>query len=142
MRGMQPEESAARLQDWARGSLPMMAGVELLLRAFGGWYAGAAWPWIVSEPDGRLWIDADALRGGTGALSGGERRVLTMVAGLIDEAPVDVVDVVVGLDRANLHLVLAALAHGAGSHEHTEVSVGIDGVAHMTNPGPVVAWPT
>ena len=37
-------------------------------------------------------------------MSGGELRVLTMVAGLIDEVPVDV-------------------------------------VAHLTNPGPVVAWP-
>lgn len=141
MGGMQPEESAARLHDWARGSLPMMAGVELLHRAFRGRYASTSCPWVVTGPDGRVWIDADSLRAGTGALSGGERRVLTMVAGLIDEAPVDVVDVVAGLDRANLHLVLAALAHAAGSHEHTEVDGGIDGGARVTKPGPVVAWP-
>jgi ABC-type transport system involved in cytochrome bd biosynthesis fused ATPase/permease subunit len=75
-------------------------------------------------------------------MSGGERRILAMVAALIGETPVDVVDVVTGLDRANLHLVLAALAHAAGSHEHADVVVGTDGVVHLTRPGPVVAWPT
>ena len=42
--------------------------------------------------------------------------MLALVAALLDEAPVDVVDIITGLDRANLHLVLAALAHAAGSH--------------------------
>lgn len=142
MSAMQLEEIAARLRDWARGSLPMMAGVELLLRGFDGRFAGSSWPWIVTVPDGRVWVDADALRDGTGALSGGERRILAMVAALLDETPVDVVDVVTGLDRANLHLVLAALAHAAGSHEHADVVVGPDGLGHLTRPGPVVAWPT
>jgi len=142
MSAMQLEEIAARLRDWARGSLPMMAGVELILRACDGRFARPSWPWIVTEPDGRVWVDADALRDRTGAMSGGERRVLALVAALIGETPVDVVDVVTGLDRTNLHLVLAALAHAAGSHEHADVVVGPDGVGHLTRPGPVVAWPT
>jgi ABC-type transport system involved in cytochrome bd biosynthesis fused ATPase/permease subunit len=95
-------------------------------------------PVVVSEPGGRVWIDVDALSDGTGALSGGERRLLAMVAALLEETPVDVVDVVTGLDRANLHLVLAALAHAAGSHEHAEVVLGCDGVAHLCRPGPLV----
>ena len=45
------------------------------------------------------------------------------------------------MSRANLHLVLAALAHAAGSHEHADVVVGPDGLGHLTRPGPVVAWP-
>ena len=113
----------------------MAAGAELMLRAFDGRFARPSWPWIVTEPDGRVWVDA-------GALSGGERRVLAMVAALLDETPVDVVDVVTGLDRANLHLVLATLAHAAGSHEHADVVVGLDGFGRLTRPGPVVAWPT
>ena len=141
MGGMQPEEIAARLHDWARGSLPMTAGVELMLRAFGGRFACGSWPWIVAEPDGRVWVDARSLREDTGAMSGGERRILAVVAALIDETPVDVVDVITGVDRANLHLVLAALAHAAGSHEHADIVVGTDGVAHLTRPGPLVAWP-
>jgi len=139
MSGMQPEEIAARLRDWARGSLPMMAGAELILRACDGRFARPSWPWIVTEPDGRVGVDAGALRDRTGALSGGERRALALVAALIGEAPVDVVT---GLDRTNLHLVLAALAHAAGSHEHADVVVGPNGVGHLTRPGPVVAWPT
>lgn len=142
MSAMQLDEIAARLRDWARGSLPMMAGVELMLRAFDGRFARPSRRWIVTEPDGRVWVDADALSDGVGALSGGERRVLALVAALLDEAPVDVVDIITGLDRANLHLVLAALAHAAGSHEHADVVVGPDGLGHLTRPGPVVAWPT
>jgi hypothetical protein len=142
MSGMQLEEISAQLRDWARGSLPMAAGVELVLLAFEGRFARPSWPWIVSEPDGRVWVDADALSDNTATLSGGERRVLALVAALLDEAPVDVVDIITGLDRANLHLVLAALAHAAGSHEHADVVVGPDGLGHLTRPGPVVAWPT
>jgi hypothetical protein len=135
-------EVAARLRDWARGSLPMGAGVELLLRAFDGTFADPSCRWLITEPDGRAWVDVDALNARAGVLSGGERRVLTMVAALIDEGPVDVVDVVSGLDRAHLHLVLAALAHAAGSHEHTDVVVEPDGVAHLSRPGALLRWPT
>ncbi|WNB87328.1 hypothetical protein [Cellulomonas sp. ATA003] len=142
MNTLQPSEIAARLRDWARGSLPTMAGAELLLRGFDGQFARPSCPWIVTEVDGRVWVDADALRDGTGALSGGERRVLALVTALLGETPVDVVDVVTGLDRINLHLVLAALAHAAGSHEHADVVVGPDGLGHLTRPGPVVPWPT
>ena len=142
MSAMQLDEIAARLRDWARGSLPMMAGVELILRAFDGRFARPSRPWIVTEPDGRVWVDADAPSDGVGAMSGGERRVLAMVTALLGGTPVDVVDIITGLDRANLHLVLAALAHAAGSHEYADVVVGPDGLGHLTRPGPVVAWPT
>jgi hypothetical protein len=135
-------EVATRLRNWAGGSLPMTAGVELLLRAFNGRFAHPSWPWIITAPGGPVWVDALALREQIAALSGGERRMLGVVAALLDEAPVDVVEVVTGVDRSHLHLVLAALAHAAGSHEHTDVVVGPDGNAHLTRPGPVVPWPT
>ncbi|EYR62469.1 hypothetical protein N866_08290 [Actinotalea ferrariae CF5-4] len=133
---------AGRLRDWARGSLPVGAGVELLLRAFEGRFAGPSCRWVTSEPDGRTWVDVDALHAGAGVLSGGESRVLAMAAALIAETPVDVVDIVTGLDRPNLHLVLAALAHARGSHEHTDVVADPDGVARLTRPGALVRWPT
>ena len=75
-------------------------------------------------------------------LSGGERRVLAVVAALIDEQPVEIVDVVSGLDRHHLDLVLAALAHAGGSHEHMSVVLDPDGAAHLSNPGPLHSWPT
>ena len=83
----------------------------------------------------------NALRAAPG-LSGGERRVLAVVAALIDEQPVEIVDVVSGLDRHHLDLVLAALAHAGGSHEHMSVVLDPDGAAHLSNPGPLHSWPT
>lgn len=134
------EQTVMSLREWARGSLAMAAGVELLVRAFDGRFAHPWAPWVISEPSGAVWVDVAALRAATG-LSGGERRVLSLAAALLDEARVDVVDVVSGLDRVNLHLALAALAHAAGSHEGADVVVGPDGRAHLTRPGPVVPWP-
>ena len=133
------QDVATRLRDWGRGSLSMTAGVDLLVRAFDGRFAQLGAPWIHIEPDGSAWVGVTALRDAHG-LSGGERRVLTLVAALLDPAPLDVVDVVTGLDRANLHLVLAALAHAGESHEHFDVDP--DGLGHLTRPGPLIAWPT
>ncbi len=142
MSGILVDDVVRRLHEWASGSLPMGAGVELLARAFGGRFADPSRPWVITKPDGRMWVDVDVLCDASGALSGGERRIVAMVVALLDERPVDVVDVVTGLDREHLHLVLASLAHAAGSHEHAALTLSPDGVAHLTRPGPVVAWPT
>lgn len=142
MSEMSLAEIVRQLRDGAQGSPPMRAGVEVLLRAFDGRFGHPSRPWIVTESDGHMWVDADALQDDTGAMSGGERRILVMVAARIDEGPVDVVDVVTGLDRANLQLVLASLAHDAGWHERAEVTNRPAGVSHLTRPGPIVAWPT
>lgn len=73
-------------------------------------------------------------------LSGGERRVLFVVASLLDERPLDIVDVVTGLNRENLQLVLAALAHAGGSHT-AAVLEHVDGTVRVSTPGPLVPWP-
>jgi len=128
------------LRAWAAGSYADTAAVELLARAFGGRFAGAGSPWIGTDAAGRTWLDGDALRAASG-LSGGERRVLALVAALIDAQPVEIVDVVSGLDRHHLDLVLAALAHAGGSHEHAAVTLDPDGTAHLSRPGPLHPWP-
>ena len=128
------------LRAWAAGSYADTAAVELLVRAFGGRFAGAGHPWIGTDAAGRTWLDGDALRA-TSGLSGGERRVLALVAALIDAQPVEIVDVVSGLDRHHLDLVLAALAHAGGSHEHAAVALDPDGTAHFSSPGPLHPWP-
>jgi hypothetical protein len=127
------------LRAWAAGSYPDMAAVELLARAFGRRFATPGRPWIVDD-DGGVWLDGTALRSAA-ALSGGERRVLRLVAALVDAEPVDIVDVVTGLDRHHLDLVLAALAHAGGSHEHTTVTHDPDGTVHWARPGPLHPWP-
>ena len=128
------------LRVWAAGSYADAAAVELLARAFSGRFAGAGHPWIGTDTAGRIWLDGGALRAASG-LFGGERRVLALVAALIDAEPVEIVDVVSSLDRHHLDLVLAALAHAGGSHEHTAVTLDPDGTAHLSSPGPLHPWP-
>ena len=134
-----------RLRAWAKGSLPLSAAVELLVRAFDGRFARATQPWIRIEPTGATWLDDQFLASSLGGLSGGERRVLTVVAALADATGnrrIDLVDVVTGLDRANLDLVLAALAHAGGSHEHAHLEASGDGarprLIHLPSVHP---WP-
>lgn len=129
------------LRAWAAGSHPDTAAVELLARAFDGRFAAPGQPWIATDDAGRARLDPATLRAAS-YLSGGERRVLTLVAALLDGHPVDIVGVVVGLDRDPLDLVLAALAHAAGSHEHATLTFAPDGTAHFSRPGPLHPWPS
>lgn len=120
---------AEQLRAWARGLYPTEAGVELLVRAFDGQLARRGLSWVV-EQDERAYVDADALAASveSGAWSGGERRVLTIVASLLDdERTVSLNDVLPGLDRPHLELVLAAVAHAAGSHEQNGLTYDDDG---------------
>jgi hypothetical protein len=95
-------------------------------------------PWAAVQ-----WGDLDgALRAGTVSGSGVQLRVLRAAASIAEGDPVDLGDLAAGLDRRSLTLVLAALAHAAGSHEHRAVVRDADGVERAGAPlGPVVAWP-
>ncbi|MFQ1003373.1 hypothetical protein [Modestobacter sp. SSW1-42] len=95
-------------------------------------------PWAAVQ-----WSDLDdALRSGRIGGSGGQRRLLRAAAGLAEGQPVDLADLTAGLDRNELTLLLAALAHAAGSHEHHDVVRDGDGLSHDgALLGPVVAWP-
>ncbi|MCZ2830002.1 hypothetical protein O2W14_14275 [Modestobacter sp. VKM Ac-2986] len=95
-------------------------------------------PWAAVQ-----WGDLDgALRAGRISGTGGERRLLRAAASLAEGQPVDLADLTAGLDRGELTLLLAALAHAAGSHEHHDVLRDGDGLS-QDGPllGPVVAWP-
>lgn len=131
------------LRTWARGGYAAEAAVELLVRAMDGRFASPEWPWVRSNPiSGWYWIDGDAIVGGSGRLSGGERRMLAVVAALVGGPPLtDVADVLAGLDRDNLALVLAAFAHAGGSHEHTLLRL-TDAGPEFDRPGPLVVWPS
>lgn len=116
---------------WARGIYPSEAGAELLIRQGRAIYRGAPW---ITELDagsdsgpGRAFIDVDALLYESGAWSGGEQRVVRIAASLLGAPAVDLSEEVPGLDRGNLALVLAALAHANGSHEHSGVETAPDG---------------
>ena len=89
------------------------------------------------------WPDLDgAVRIGTITGSSSERWVLGAAASIADGHPVDLGDLAAGLDRRALTLVLAAIAHAAGSHEHHRTLRDPDGVS---SPGgglpPLIPWP-
>lgn len=131
--------TSTRLRQWAAGLLPVEAAVEIVLRAFGGRFADPALPWVRLDGD-ITWLDPDSVREHAAVLSGGERRLLFVVASLLDERPLDVVDIVTGLDRQNLHLVLAAFAHAGGSHTATALE-HVNGTVRFSTPGALVPWP-
>lgn len=119
-------QTAQDLREWAKGIYTIEAAVELLIRFQSGRFVAEGEPWIVVPREERrgnmrsgYWLDVDQLTvETTAALSGGERRVLALAASLAGGAPIDLSDAVSGLDRETLDLVLAAIAHAGGSHEH------------------------
>ncbi|WP_420181235.1 hypothetical protein [Paenarthrobacter sp. TA1.8] len=121
------------LRRWAKGMYGLEAATELLIRAFNGNFAAPGNPWVhtSTEPQGpgqlNAWIDFESIPDETGALSGGERRFLLLAASLAADVPVVLGDVVTGLDRGNLDLLLAAIAHAGGSHEHSGMTLDEDG---------------
>lgn len=121
------------LRAWAKGMYTTEAATELLLRAFGGKFAAPGNPWVHTStgPEGpgqvKAWIDFEGIPAEAGPLSGGERRFLLLAASLAENVPVVLGDVVSGLDRENLDLVLAAIAHAGGSHEHSDIRFNDDG---------------
>lgn len=114
-------DTHAALRAWARGIYPLEAGVELLIRTSDGRFATHSQPWIQPGDDpGWWWVDVDQLTDDNlAALSGGEARLLRIAASLLGGAPVRLYDAVSGLDREHVQLVLAAIAHANGSHEHS-----------------------
>lgn len=134
----------ASLRGWARGAYVDEAAVELLIRSFDGRFAVPGWPWIAPrERPGEYWLDADAINPATGRLSGGEQRVLAVVAALAGSQPLErsLADVMSGVDRDNQTLILAALSHAGGSHEHNDYQRHIDGTYTIIKAGALFSWP-
>jgi hypothetical protein len=111
----------AALREWARGTYPEEAAVELLLRAFDGRFAMTSDPWILPDDYGGWCVDWERLQDSavlTGPFSGGERRVLGICASLGSSLnKLALTDVLAGLGEKNIRLVLAAMSHASGVHE-------------------------
>lgn len=134
----------ASLRAWARGSYGDEAAVELLIRSFDGRFALTGWPWVAPrQRPGGYWLDAEAINPATGQLSGGEQRVLAVVAALAGSQPLErnLADVISGVDRGNQTLILAALSHAGGSHQHSDYQRRPDGSYAITEAGPLFPWP-
>jgi hypothetical protein len=132
-----------QLRAWAQGSYPLVAATELLLRAFNGKFAGPGNPWVIKDAEyGNVWIDFAQIPENLGGLSGGERRLLMLASSLADVGvPVVIGDVLSGLDREVLNLVLAAVAHAGGSHEHSAIIENADGTASFQRQPSLYPWP-
>lgn len=140
----------AGLRSWAKGLYPLEAAVEILVRAFGGRFAAPGNPWIQPcDQPGWWWLDVTMLVDDQiGHLSGGEQRVLRIVASLAGGAPVSLADNLPGLDRELTDLVLAGLAHANGSHEHPDLRIDhargvavLNGRLPLLHPWPVAVQP-
>jgi hypothetical protein len=134
----------ASLRAWARGSYGDEAAVELLIRSFDGSFALPGWPWVAPrERLGEYWLAADAINPATGQLSGGEQRVLAVVAALAGSQPLErnLADVISGVDRGNQSFILAALSHAGGSHQHTDYQRRPDGTYKISEAGALLPWP-
>lgn len=133
-----PEE----LRAWAKGSLPLEAATELLVRAFGGRFTEPGWPWMMrDEKYGNRWIDFDAIPVHVDGLSGGERRFLLIAASLGGDWPLILNDALPGLDRSLLDLVLAAAAHAAGSHQDSVMIERDGGAMGFERVDTLYPWP-
>jgi hypothetical protein len=133
------------LRSWAQGAYGLEAAVELLARAHAGRFAERDRAWVVRSR-GSFALDVDALAAAAvdSPYSGGERRLLAIAASLAAGLAVDLSEVVAGLDRHVLSLVLAAVAHAGGGHETgTGIRIAPDGlgVALVALP-PICPWPT
>lgn len=128
--------------DIRRGSYAEEAAVELLAHAFGGRFNATRYGWLrACGRPGWYWLDGEALVNSVDGVSGGERRLLTVAGALVSGAALpDLSGVLAGLDRPNLELVLAALAHAAGSHEQVDAQVVGDRLV-FRRLGPLVGWP-
>jgi len=117
------------------------AAVELLIRAQDGTFASIDRPWILPGDHG-YWIDFPASTEQLGGLSGGEQRLLRIAAsiGSDDAAPVRLGDAVSRLDRPTLRLVLAAVAHAGGSHQHSSLVIDRDGRATIIRQPSLFMW--
>lgn len=119
-------DTAAGLRRWARGLLTVEAATELLIRSCGGRFARPGQPWIRTDRGGAVWVEWRSItEESTGALSGGERRMLLTAASLANGGPVDLGDVASGIDRHHARLLLAAIAHAAGDESMAPWPVGL-----------------
>lgn len=116
------------LRAGAKGLYPSEAAVELLIRWGRAPLDRVRWVQRDEYNEGRAYLDVETMLEDTGGYSSSERRVVAIVASLYSSShPVALEDVFSGLDRTNLALVLAAVAHANGSHESAEMQHDADG---------------
>ncbi|MHC6222227.1 hypothetical protein [Arthrobacter sp. MMS24-S77] len=133
---------AEGLRAWAKGSFPCEAATELLLRGFGGRFAAAGNPWIGTDEFSRAsWIDFASIPEHAGRVSNDEWGFLMFAASLAEGVPVNLGDIVTAVNRESVALMLAAIAHASGSHEHSWERAGRDELVGFNRLPGLYSWP-
>ncbi len=96
------------LREWASGSYLLEAGTELLIRTG---FATPGRPWVQQGP----WIDHTLIADSISEMPGGDQRILRIAAMLLDPGVDSIGEHLASTPRPRLGLVLAAVAHAAGS---------------------------
>ena len=123
-----PHRLSDALRACARGSHPLEAGTGLLTDC-GSWlhredFTSRFITSGTSISNGALLAATDweaavaALHAGELPASGGERRILLLAASIAGGIPVNLNDILPGIDRRNASLVVRAIAHAAGQASH------------------------
>lgn len=86
------------LREWAKGSLPDMAGVELLIRS--DWARRLDNSGWITYDHGYAWPNVGGFLAQGGYLSGGERRQVTIIASFLNQR-LDEDDVPIRVSMAN-----------------------------------------
>jgi len=117
------------LRAWAEGNYATEAAVEMLIRAFDGRFAQVGNEWIRRGDNGGHWVDFEELfvQGTDGPYSAGEGRFLLAAASIGGVNNPVALHQVIEMGRAHQDLFLAALAHAAGSHHHSEMQTDMEG---------------
>ncbi len=129
------------LRRWANGMNTTEAAAELLIRACDGTFASIDRPWI-KRTNHSYWVDFRVIAEHLDPLSAGEQRLLRIAAsiGSDDAPPVPLGEVLTGLDRRTLHLVLAAIAHAGGSHQQCDIVIDGAGRVSLTREPSLYEW--
>jgi hypothetical protein len=148
---LDPADLETALVRGAVGDYADEAAVLLLIN-FGHWLVqlqSAGLITLVPDLEGEglwaqiSWPDLEpALATGLIVGSSGEVRVLRAAASIADGVLVNLGDLAGSLNRRAPALLLAAIAHAAGSHDHRQLTFGPDGVPRPGGVLPaLVAWP-
>ncbi|RFA24567.1 hypothetical protein B7R25_16500, partial [Subtercola boreus] len=115
-----------QVRAWAEGSNPLVAAVELVIRA-GLIYDRA--PWVRTD---NAWktsaLDFDVLLTESGTLSNGQQSLIRIAASLGQGTPVDLRETTTNLDLTYTQLVMTAIAHTAGLTEPGTTIQHINGI--------------
>ncbi|MCA4132900.1 hypothetical protein [Arthrobacter sp. M4] len=133
---------SSELRAWATGDYCYEAAVEMLLRGFHGRFAQNINPWVCPDGlTGRTSVDFASIPYHIAGCSKVEQQFLLFAASLAEGIEINLADVIPGLERAEVELILAAISHASASHECPPSAAGNDGPTRAAPMTALYPWP-